>query len=397
MRKPWLVAVENMDKSVPNSVLFEDPIDSLEAHLLEVQAEAHTTEQLINQAGDLSDDLSILADMEQGIRESPSDTGVSESTAAILDVAIESFCKRWDIPITKPGAESQIGLWGESRKQIALEGIGSTIAAGFAKFIAFIKSLIEKVGNKLKAIRTKSTQFEKRIKILRTAIDAAADKPSKKMGLLGTQLIIDGKCNPAGIIDFIAKIEVHAKPAFETVKQWSEDVLAKKKPSVNKIDLGVPAQSVVAKRAVDDYHGTSASALPNNVCIVTYEDDQCLKVVKVRLEDVDAETMSGNKAELHKALDAVESTVRITNDIIDPLYKEYLTQLRKLTTMRDVFEPAADSTSAPPKEYRTLSTTISGQNILMDALSASIEDAGIGLIEYVRRSLLEIGKKHENS
>ena len=147
MIKPWLVANESLDtERLQTSPLAEDPTQSIAARLLEQQRENQESDSLLRDIEQMTDDVQQLEIIERHINEAET---ISDATTRTVDVAIESFCKRWDIGTIKPGVEARTHEVNFLRKQVALEGIGSAISAGWNKLIELIKRIITNIKNKI--------------------------------------------------------------------------------------------------------------------------------------------------------------------------------------------------------------------------------------------------------
>ena len=199
MIKPWLVAKESLDtEQLPSIMLAEDPTQSVEAHVLEMQAENNESDLLLRDIGQMSDDLNNLEMIERHI----SDThNVSDATTQVVDIALESFCKRWDIPTIKPGIEARAHAADFLRKQVALEGIGSAIATGIKKLIEWLKSLFAKLKTKIAAFFTLKNNILARVERLRKYVESGKYTP--KTNVFVTNDVVGG-------IELDGKLDIHA-------------------------------------------------------------------------------------------------------------------------------------------------------------------------------------------
>ena len=218
MIKSWLVANESLDtERLQTSPLAEDPTQSIAARLLEHQAENQETDALLRDVGQMSYDMQQLEIIEKHINESET---ISDATTRTVDVAIESFCKRWDIDLIKPGVEARAHNVNFLRKQVALEGIGSAIASGIAKFIAWLKELLVKLKNKINIFSKVAKSIEERAALVKKYIDSGkySTKPNAfitKETLNGLEL--DGVVNVKGVLGFVHKLRDDVKSDLNAI------------------------------------------------------------------------------------------------------------------------------------------------------------------------------------
>lgn len=274
MIKPWLVATESLDtEQLPSTMLAEDPTQSVAAHVLAQQAENVESDLLIRDMGQMSDDLDQLEMIERHIADTHN---VSDASTRVVDIALESFCKRWNIPAIKPGIEARTHAADFLRKQVALEGIGSAIASGFAKFIAWLKELFIKLKNKFnifgvvaKTVQDRAARVRSYVVTGKYATKPTAFVTSEK--LRGLEL--DGVINPKGVLGFVHKLANDTKSDLDALasqfSNWKENVRGN-----TEIKIGVTSKQ-----------GANVRALPGGVYFhLSVVDDTVSKEGTTKIE-----------------------------------------------------------------------------------------------------------------
>ena len=379
MIKPWLVANESLSDAPQFAVLKEDPTESLEARLLEVKSESNATEQLLDQISDMSGDLATLETLERSITEAPE---VTSATAAVLDVAIESFCHRWNVEVQKPGSESQICLWGGSQKQIALEGIGDVVAKGFKRFIEFVKELARKFANLFKSSTNLVHTAEQRVKQLRKLAASSKDVGNApKVALPNAFLNIDGKTNPLGVVLFIKNIQRQLPEMLTKLEKAAEAIRhdSEKDPDIA-LNYGLPAKSNLTHKVLALYNAKAGFALPNDRVLFTYEY-RVQQIGDVRVESLTEMIKGATNDDIEVILSAVELAISLSKDA-DRFYQAFQHTLNQLSEMRaDVLK------NEDPHTFTKLARRMANINITLSAILNSITHSISGLLHYVKESL----------
>ena len=140
-QRTWTLGLEAREDETPEEiepVITETPEESVEATDLEINAASDDVDAAEQEVNDLTKDIDQLQTVHDIVADSVSDGGCEDSNTRLIEVAVESFTNRWDLPKSALGLESMAYATPTIRARIACESIGEVIKNGIKKLFEFI-------------------------------------------------------------------------------------------------------------------------------------------------------------------------------------------------------------------------------------------------------------------
>ena len=419
----WIVAKEARDDTSPevdelntpdvDDAVANDP-ESTATPLdddTEVTPDADaTTADMADQAIDvdmaegdrLASDISDLQTIHSVVADSIGDGGAEESARRVIDVAVESFCKRWDIPHVKVGNES-LSTSKMIRTRVACESIGEAIAKGFTALVAWIREICKKIGAWFKGLFTLVAKLESRLKGLEAVIGHLGDKDGKFAINGNTNLYFNGKLDPEAITKYADRMVDHTKTMIQdtvdTIWVQRADLVSKYRDGgLTKLkamwawekSLYATVKRIMASHNLDEKAYKGVCPMPGENYLFMFELDGQTKVQFIRSTLV-ADKYSPGCPTKDKLADALKAAATYTR-----LYKERTGEshefVHKLEALEGMLESAVkaqhDAKDDGAKEImqesiKNLRATLANSQSIQRGMVAGLRAGAVGLLDYV--------------
>ena len=379
------------------------PSEGATADETEVDSEMEQGDRLASDISDLQNISSVVAD-------SIDDGGMEESARRIVDVAVESFCRRWDIPHVKVGNESLYRGSKMIRTRVALEGIGEVITNGVKKIIAWIKNAIKSIGKWFSNLAHSSTQYEKQIASLKKIVPTITGEAKSKFSDRGwgKSLSMNGKKDPAAVWAYVDKMATHTKlmtqDAIDTMAELHSYNLIDYSHGgfVTKFKLGWAYehtikpifQKMLKEYGVDEKAFKSVCPMPGDNFLVVLDVHGITRMRFIQPYHVEHGGSNNTinvptKELIEHSLVAGEKYVKLYKERLDES-GEYLTNLKKLEAMLEHTEKAAADNKEPgfadafKASINNIQLALSNAQTIQRGMLAGLKSACIGCIGYAQ-------------
>ena len=403
------------EESDADTAIAEEPevieaTDAPEADLVPSEgatAEEAEVDRVMDKSERLASDISDLQTISSVVNDSIDDGGAEESARRIVDVAVENFCSRWDIPHTRVATESRYQGSKMIQTRIALEGLGEVIANGIRKLIIWIKEAIKSIGKWFTSQAGTVAYFEKHLAKLRAAEDKfPKGEMAMRHGNWATYLYINGELNPKAVFDYADKMSDHTKmmvmDIMDTIHGQHADMLEKANGSyVSQLKLKWISGSTIKGRVSKIMHDYGlAEADCKGVCVMpgenylfVFQKDGQPMIRYIKAERLDERAYQGKFKTttsdlVHAAIAAAEKYIGLFKERTAESSK-YVTGLEQLERELETVEKAAKSnTSAEDRTASQTAITRMRQNIantqsIQRGMIAGLKDACAGCLSYV--------------
>lgn len=419
----WIVAKEARDDTSPevdelntpdvDDAVANDP-ESTATPLdddTEVTPDADaTTADMADQAIDvdmaegdrLASDISDLQTIHSVVADSIGDGGAEESARRVIDVAVESFCKRWDIPHVKVGNES-LSSSKMIRTRVACESIGEAITKGFTALVAWIKEICKKIGAWFKGLFTLVAKLESRLKGLEAVIDHLGDKDGKFSVDSNDNLHFNGKVDPDAIAKYADRMADHTKTmvqdTVDTIWVQRSDLISKYRDGgLTKLkamwawekSLYATVKRIMADYGLDEKAYKGVCPMPGENYLFMFEHEGKTKIQYIHGKIV-TDKNSVTRPTKDKLVDALKAAALYTR-----LYKErtgesheFVTKLESLEGMLESAVKAQhDAKEDGAKEImqesvKNLRVTLANSQSIQRGMVAGLRAGAVGLLDYV--------------
>lgn len=369
-------------------------------------SEADIADQAIDadmDTGDrLASDISDLQVIHSVVSDSIGDGGAEESARRVIDVAVESFCKRWDIPHVKVGNES-LSSSKMIRTRVACESIGEAITKGFAALVAWIKEICKKIGAWFKGLFTLVGKLESRLKGLEAVIDHLGDKNGKFSVGGNENLHFNGKVDPDAIANYASRMGDHTKSmvqdTVDTIWVQRSDLISKYRDGgLTKLkamwawdkSLYTTVKRIIADYGLDEKAYKGVCPMPGENYLFMFEHEG-----KTRVQYIHGKIVADKNSIALPAKDKLVAALKAAATYVH-LYKErtsdsheFVTKLESLESMLETAVKAqSDAKEAGAKEVmqesvKNLRQTLANSQSIQRGMVAGLRAGALGLLDYV--------------
>lgn len=236
-QRSWTLGLESQEDTPEDDalepVITEEPSDTVEATDLDVNQASDDLDAADQEANDLTKDIDQLQTVHDVVADSVGDGGCEVSNARLIDVAIENFTTRWDLPKATLGCESMAYASPSVRATIGCESIGEAVKAGIKKLIDFIKNVILKIKTFFGSVVDYPGKILKRAEALeKVANERASNEFNRKkwsVGAWANNVSVGGEYNPKQIFNQPGRI-------IQTSEYIFEDLVILANSIVDKVD-----------------------------------------------------------------------------------------------------------------------------------------------------------------
>ena len=364
----------------------------------------------------LASDISDLQTIHSVVADSIGDGGAEESARRVIDVAVESFCKRWDIPHVKVATES-FSSSKMLRTRVACESIVEAISKGFNALITWIREICKKIATWFKGLFSLTTRLESRVKSLESVIDHLGDKDGKFSIDGNENIYFNGVPDVDAIIKYVGKMNDHTKmmvaDTVDTIWVQRADLLRHWRDGFKeKLNLTWVWEKTLYRtvsKIIEDY-GLDVKAyrgvcpMPGENYLFMFEHEGQTKIQYIHgvrpSEKHEAERPT--KENLKEALEAAAAYVK--------MYKERIAEshefVHKLTTLEAMLEQTVkaskDAKDDNTKELfqqsiKNLRQVIANSQSIQRGMVAGLRSGAVGLLDYVTAGVKSYGTVGKSS
>lgn len=350
----------------------------------------------------LASDISDLQTIHSVVADSIGDGGAEESARRVIDVAVESFCKRWDIPHVKVGNES-LSTSKMIRTRVACESIGEAITKGFAALVAWIKEICKKIGAWFKGLFTLVGKLESRLKGLEAVIDHLGDKNGKFSVDGNENLHFNGKVDPDAIAKYADRMVDHTKTmvqdTVDTIWVQRSDLISKYRDGgltklkalwVWEKSLYSTVKRIMADYGLDEKAYKGVCPMPGENYLFMFEHEGKTKIQYIHGKIV-TDKNSVTRPTKDKLVDALKAAANYTR-----LYKERTGEshefVTKLESLEGMLESAVKAQSEAKEDgakeimqesVKNLRQTLANSQSIQRGMIAGLRAGALGLLDYV--------------
>jgi hypothetical protein len=364
---------------------------AVESQLVEVQGVDNELDALLADGETLEQDTRMVEAVADEVAGSAAEGGLTETAARVAEVAVESYCRRWNISRIKVASES-FAARGDRMKatKIAMEGLGETIAKGWDAFVKFVKALVERFTKAFKHYTGLGLSVkEKALKLKAKADGAFGEKKDEKIkGGFLAQLEINGKVDPAAVCSVISKLANESDTVARQLTTYVGAIVENKTAKLPTIKIGVQAKAPGALPNV-----SSASAMPGaGFFVVTGGELKFTRHASAKVEDLPTPTVDQIRTAAAAAVAAGEA-----------LEKGVISDLE---TLNEAISKIADSKSFHGDALRTAiksgkneevsnvrdavarsQTAVRSAAAFQDGVVKSLRAAAVGLLGYTQAGI----------
>lgn len=402
--RSWAIGLENISEEQVDVATLEKPEETLEHQLVEVEGLDQSIADLTEDGDQLADDTAQVQDISDAVEGAAEQGGMDETAAKVVDVAVEAIATRWGIRRNKLGLENFNGARKAQGTRVAMEELGEMAKDLWAKFIAWVKEII----NKLKDFWLK---YMNAGKALRTRADKLSDRLGKGLGekskdKIGggwlSKLALDGKVDVEGskalAVTSSAKVGEVIGATVEMLRVGEGQLTGSAKGDIVRSGQKLAAFGTKTTKALNKALPSGATdiyavALPGNKYLVTFQlPNEVPGVSLVGGNDVDVKEIDTPSAEQLK--DAVSSMYKLA-DTMESRLKDFraandeLSKLQEAASKADgvVGDKKGEERSAARNKADIARAVVSNYTKTQSAVTGALKDLSSGLVGYVQAGI----------
>ena len=398
MKKSWAVGLEEMDGAQVDVSELENPVEGVEAKLIEVQGQDAEIEAMAADGEELARDTDALETTADVVADAAEDGGMDETAARVVDVAVEHFCERWGIKRTKVATEN-FGTNKVQATKVALESIGDAVKDAWNTFVTWLTEILNKMKdwwlkyfNAGKSMKTRAEKLEDRLDSL-----GAVEKKEIGGSWVG-DLYIDNVLNPTGVIEHGNSASKDIPLAIRALNVRLEEGKARLVSNSGKgdevIEFGKKSQKKFDSMIPSGATGLTVQAVPGNGYFIQWTKDE---VAEARFQTFPVKEGAEKKVATPDAgvmKKACQSVYKI-GDALEERLKDFRAVNDKMTELRDAVKKAADAkdeAKADAKQAKRLAlrqarAAVQSALATRACVTGSLKSAGAGLLGYVQAGI----------
>lgn len=403
-KRNW-VAVESMDGDEGQDVtLLEVPSETIESELVEVTGLDKDIEALVDAGEDLEDDQAVIDDLTANAEASLEEEGMDETGATATAIAVESFCRKYDLPNRKVAKENFSGATRRESTIVAVEALKDTAANMWTAFVTWLKELIAKGKDQLLKLTNAGKAMKSRADKLEKRLDKGLGALDKKdiSGSFLANLTVDEKVDYAECLKFsngsASTADSMGKAVLTGIDQAGKILRAGKVEGANGTsaelitgNFGKKTQKkLTVPQGAEKY---SVVALPGNGYLISYTVDG---ISQSRYEAIAGEQKEKKIATL-SAADCKSGVTALfaVGETLETKLKAFRDANEKLNTLVTAVTDAAKALKEATAENRKdLNNGLKAARAAVNtakaserAVTSSLKNAGTGIAGYIAASI----------
>ena len=368
---------------------------AVESQLVEVQGVDNELDALLADGETLEQDTRMVEAVADEVAGSAAEGGLTETAARVAEVAVESYCRRWNISRIKVASES-FAARGDRMKatKIAMEGLVETIAKGWDAFVKYLKALCVRLKEAFKHYtglgKTLSEKVDSALAKVKAGLGEMKDKTVS--GSFIPQLAVGSHLDIRSTLQTIDKLPTDVENSEKTLKLILENIeigasntLSRARPgSGHPLTIGIADKTKAGSATGVDF----VNSIPGGYMLLVKEDK--LSLIHVDMEKKQESLPTPNAVmieDLLKSAKVALSVIDGSNNALTSLAAglERIAQLNKMSgnEIRTAIKNGDNAAIAKAREeVAAAQRGTQSISVFIDAVNKSCRAAALGTYGY---------------
>ena len=329
--------VESQTDNVSDSQTAAQISSEIDAQVAQNSTDAQVVIDHAETADQVTQGIGQLQTAKDFVESQVAQGGMSEQTAQLAQIHVESICRFMRMPITSPviPAAENFGSSGSKRQSsvLAVEGISDRLVKAWEALKAFFRRLYEGAKNAFSKVLNTGLLLEHKLEALEKKLEDLKGSPGKEQIDIGDSLTLLGVATFKDAVDPSKGVTVLIKSMDNSAKML-ENVGNAVQTLIDSRDLTSPPKSITndaLKSELTSVYGVKKWKNENKALVGASEPLPGSRVIKINLSG-----MKDNDGIASFTHEIVREDIKGTKSKINPLTKDEMRDLLELA--REMFD-----------------------------------------------------------